>query len=60
MWFATRLRKLMPNKIGVWTRVRTAPKLAPKTMHELIKARNSNQLKNSERNNTHFDQSGDK
>ncbi len=38
MWFATRLRKLMPAKIGVWTSVRSAPKLAPKTLHERVKA----------------------
>lgn len=38
MWFATRLRQLMPAKIGVWTSVRSAPKLAPKTLHERVKA----------------------
>lgn len=41
MWFATRLRWAMPKKIGVWTHVRTAPKIAPKTLHELVKLRKS-------------------
>ena len=39
MWCATRLRWAIPKKIGVWTSVRSAPKLAPKTLHELIKTR---------------------
>lgn len=39
MWFATRLRGFMPAKIGVWTSVRTAPKLAPKTLHERVSQR---------------------
>ena len=34
---ATRLRKLIPKKLGAWTRVRKAPALAPKTLHELMK-----------------------
>jgi len=45
MWFATRFRGLMPSKIGVWTSVRSAPKLAPKTLHEKIKARNKQKNK---------------
>ncbi len=45
MWFATRLRKLMPSKLGVWTSVRSAPKLAPQTLHEKIKARNNQKNK---------------
>jgi L-lactate dehydrogenase complex protein LldF len=36
-WFATRVRTLIPEKIGVWTNVRKAPKLAPKTLHEKVK-----------------------
>ena len=47
MWFATRFRGLMPSKLGVWTSVRTAPKLAPKTLHERVKARNSNTTHNN-------------
>ena len=39
MWFATRLRFLMPKKLGAWTVARSAPKLAPKTLHERIKER---------------------
>ncbi len=35
---ATRLRGLLPAKLGAWTRVRTAPKLAEKTLHEQMKA----------------------
>ncbi len=34
---ATRLRGLVPSKLGAWTSVRKAPKLAPKTLHELVK-----------------------
>lgn len=45
MWFGTRLRGLMPKKIGVWTSVRTAPKLAPKTLHERVSARNKQAAK---------------
>ncbi|TLU65737.1 iron-sulfur cluster-binding protein [Thalassotalea litorea] len=39
MWVATRLRGLLPSKLGVWTQVRSAPQLAPKTLHERIQAR---------------------
>ncbi|MBW8182976.1 LutB/LldF family L-lactate oxidation iron-sulfur protein [Shewanella nanhaiensis] len=39
-WSATKLRGLMPNKIGPWTQCRTSPKLASNTLHQLIKARN--------------------
>ncbi len=35
---ATRFRGLVPNKLGAWTSVRSAPKLAPKTLHELVKS----------------------
>ncbi|HPQ94475.1 MAG: iron-sulfur cluster-binding protein [Thiothrix sp.] len=35
---ATRLRKLMPQRLGAWTRVRTAPALAAQTLHERLKA----------------------
>ena len=34
-----RFRKLQPGKIGAWTQYRTAPKLAPKTLHERMKER---------------------
>lgn len=36
---AARLRKLQPTKLGGWTRYRTAPKLAAKTLHECVKER---------------------
>jgi L-lactate dehydrogenase complex protein LldF len=35
---ATKVRKLMPGKMGAWTSVRSAPKLAGKTLHEQVKA----------------------
>lgn len=34
---ATTLRGLVPNKLGAWTRVRSAPKLAKKSLHQLAK-----------------------
>ena len=34
-WLVTRLAFLNPNKLGAWTRFRTAPKPAPVTLHEL-------------------------
>lgn len=34
---ATRFRWMMPNKLGPWTSVRSKPKLAAKTLHELAK-----------------------
>lgn len=34
---ATRLRGLIPSKLGPWTRVRKAPRLAAKTLHEQAK-----------------------
>ncbi|RBW48514.1 LutB/LldF family L-lactate oxidation iron-sulfur protein [Marinobacter sp. F3R11] len=36
---ASRLRKLQPGKLGGWTRYRTAPKLAARTLHERMKER---------------------
>ncbi len=36
---ATRLRGLMPKHIGAWTSMRSAPRLADKTLHELVKNR---------------------
>ncbi|MEC4725110.1 iron-sulfur cluster-binding protein [Shewanella sp. D64] len=39
-WSATKLRGLVPNNMGPWTQCRTSPKLANKTLHQLIKARN--------------------
>ncbi len=40
---AARMRGLMPSKLGPWTSVRKAPKLAPETLHELMKKRASKQ-----------------
>lgn len=40
MQMLTRLRGLLPKKLGAWTEVRTAPKPAAKTLHERVKARN--------------------
>lgn len=34
---ATKLRGLIPNKLGAWTKVRSAPKLASKSLHQLAK-----------------------
>ncbi|MDP7593820.1 MAG: LutB/LldF family L-lactate oxidation iron-sulfur protein [Litorilituus sp.] len=42
MWFATRFRALLPSKIGVWTSVRSAPKIARNTLHERVKTRKHN------------------
>jgi L-lactate dehydrogenase complex protein LldF len=39
MWLATRLRFLLPAKLGPWTKARVAPKLAPKTLHQRVKER---------------------
>lgn len=36
-WLATRLRRLAPSRLGPWTRYRTAPKPAARTLHELAK-----------------------
>ncbi|WP_166253728.1 LutB/LldF family L-lactate oxidation iron-sulfur protein [Marinobacter salicampi] len=36
---AARFRALQPASAGAWTRVRTAPRLAPKTLHQLMKQR---------------------
>ncbi|MDX1634670.1 MAG: LutB/LldF family L-lactate oxidation iron-sulfur protein [Marinobacter sp.] len=38
---ATSLRGLQPAKAGAWTRYRTAPKLAPKTLHQLVRQRSA-------------------
>ncbi|MEW9899881.1 LutB/LldF family L-lactate oxidation iron-sulfur protein [Chitinivorax sp. PXF-14] len=38
-WLAARLRNWLPARIGPWTDYRIAPKPAPKTLHELVKAR---------------------
>lgn len=38
-WFATRLRGLIPSKLGPWTRCRTAPKPAAKTLREQMAKR---------------------
>jgi L-lactate dehydrogenase complex protein LldF len=39
MWGLTRFRFLIPNNIGVWTHVRTAPKPAANTLHQRLKAK---------------------
>jgi L-lactate dehydrogenase complex protein LldF len=36
---ATRFRVLQPSRAGAWTRSRTAPKLAPKTLHQRVRER---------------------
>lgn len=36
---ATRARGLLPKRLGAWTRVRTMPRLADKTLHELAQHR---------------------
>ena len=41
MWSLTRFRFLMPNNLGPWTSVRTAPKPAAMTLHEKLKNRKS-------------------
>ncbi len=33
----TRLRGLVPNRLGPWTKVRKAPTIAPKSLHELTR-----------------------
>lgn len=38
---AARLRKLQPSRLGPWTRLRTAPELAPRTLHQRMKERDS-------------------
>ncbi|MBK8452618.1 MAG: LutB/LldF family L-lactate oxidation iron-sulfur protein [Thiofilum sp.] len=35
---ATQVRKLVPNHLGAWTSVRTAPAIADKTLHQQLKA----------------------
>ncbi|WP_367179494.1 LutB/LldF family L-lactate oxidation iron-sulfur protein [uncultured Oceanisphaera sp.] len=39
-WCATRLRGLIPSKLGPWTRCRTAPRPAANTLRELMAKRN--------------------
>jgi L-lactate dehydrogenase complex protein LldF len=34
---ATKLRKLLPNKLGAWTRVRKAPTIARQSLHDLAR-----------------------
>ncbi|WP_020407754.1 LutB/LldF family L-lactate oxidation iron-sulfur protein [Hahella ganghwensis] len=41
LWGATRFRNLMPSSIGPWTRYRSAPRPAEKSLHELVKAHQS-------------------
>ena len=33
----TKMQALIPNKLGAWTQCRTAPKPASKTLHQLLK-----------------------
>ena len=39
-WCTTRLRGLIPGKLGPWTRCRTAPRPAARTLRELMAKRN--------------------
>ncbi len=36
---AARLHRLQPGRLGAWTHTRTAPKLAGKTLHQMLKER---------------------
>ncbi|WP_372956634.1 LutB/LldF family L-lactate oxidation iron-sulfur protein [Marinobacter sp.] len=38
---ASRLRALQPSRLGAWTRYRTAPKLAGRTLHQQVRERRS-------------------
>ena len=38
-WMMTRFRALTPRNVGPWTRYRTAPRPAAKTLHQLMAAR---------------------
>ena len=38
-WCATRLRFLAPSRLGGWTRYRTAPKPASRSLHDLAAGR---------------------
>lgn len=38
---AARLRRLQPRRLGGWTRYRSAPRLAPRPLHEQLRRRNS-------------------
>ncbi len=33
----TRMRRLLPTKLGSWSKVRSAPRIAPKSLHELAR-----------------------
>ncbi len=48
MWGLTRFRFLMPNKLGAWTSVRTAPKPAAMTLHERLKKQKAKQAKETQ------------
>lgn len=39
LWFASRGRWLLPNKLGVWTRVRSMPRPAGRSLREQLKQR---------------------
>lgn len=41
MWLLTRFRRLLPQKLGAWTTVRTAPVPAKATLHQQIEKRQS-------------------
>ncbi|WP_166264065.1 LutB/LldF family L-lactate oxidation iron-sulfur protein [Marinobacter caseinilyticus] len=36
---SARLRALVPQKLGAWTRYRSAPRLAPQTLHQMMQKR---------------------
>jgi L-lactate dehydrogenase complex protein LldF len=38
-WLATRLRHLLPNRLGAWTRVRKPPLIAARSLHQLARDR---------------------
>lgn len=39
IWLITRGRGLIPKQLGVWTQARTMPKVAKKSLHELVRQR---------------------
>ncbi len=43
LWLATRLRGLMPKRLGGWTRYRAAPKPAARSLHEILARRRNDE-----------------
>ncbi len=43
LWLATRLRGLMPKRLGGWTRYRAAPKPAARSLHEILARRQNDE-----------------